>query len=115
MNRKNVILDNSFQFALKIIEFTELLEENRKYVIGKQLLRSGTSVGANIREAQSAESRADFTHKLKIADKEANETLYWLKLCEYSKNYPNPDGLEEDLVVILKLLSSIIASSKKNK
>ncbi|GAB1856810.1 hypothetical protein MHTCC0001_16460 [Flavobacteriaceae bacterium MHTCC 0001] len=115
MNRKNVILDTSFQFALKVIEYTELLETKRKYVISKQLLRSGTSIGANIREAQSAESRADFIHKLKIADKEANETLYWLKLCEFSKNYPNPNGLEADLTVILKLLSSIISSTKKNK
>lgn len=68
---RNVILEKSIEFALKVISYTELLEDKRKYVIAKQLLRSGTSVGANIHEAQSAESKADFIHKLKIADKEA--------------------------------------------
>jgi len=63
--QKNVILEKSFEFALKIIEFCELLDESRKFVISKQLLLSGTSIGANIHESQSAESRADFIHKLK--------------------------------------------------
>ena len=67
---KNVIVELSFEFALKIISYVELLEKNRKYVIAKQLLRSGTSIGANVREAQNAESKADFIHKLKIAAKE---------------------------------------------
>jgi four helix bundle protein len=67
MEKKNEVLDLSFEFALQIIEFCELLEENKKYVIAKQLLRSGTSIGANIREAQNAESNSDFIHKLKIA------------------------------------------------
>lgn len=112
---RNVILEKSIEFALKIISFTELLEDKRKYVIAKQLLRSGTSVGANIHEAQSAESKADFIHKLKIADKEARETKYWLTLCTRSTNYPNPNDLEIDLLQIQKLLSTIIASSKRNK
>ncbi len=66
-------------------------EENKKYVITRQLMRSGTSIGANIREAQDAESNQDFIHKLKFAAKEADETEYWLKLCKKSKNYPSPD------------------------
>ncbi len=112
--RKNIILEKSFAFSLKIIAYTELLEQNKKYVIAKQLLRSGSSIGANIHEAQSAESKADFIHKLKIADKEAIETSYWLKLCLHSPSYPNPKGLEEQLLEIQKLLSKIISSCKKN-
>jgi len=112
MKKRNVILEKSFDFALGIIAYSELLEKNRKYVIAKQILRSGTSVGANIREAQSAESNADFIHKLKIADKEANETEYWLQLCRHSKNYPNPDELENALIEIKKLLTKIISTSK---
>ena len=113
MERRNVILEKSFDFALKIIEFTELLETKRKYVIAKQIMKSGTSIGANIREAQSAESKADFIHKLKISDKEAVETEYWLQLCKHSKTYPNPNGLEVDLIEIKKLLNAIISSSKR--
>jgi len=111
--RRNVILEKSFEFALLVVEYCELLDVKKKYVISKQLLRSGTSVGANIYEAQSAESRADFIHKLKIADKEAYETEYWLLLCEKSNHYPNPNGLIENLIEVKKLLSTIISSSKK--
>ncbi|NTV06799.1 MAG: four helix bundle protein, partial [Chlorobiaceae bacterium] len=75
-DKKNPIVELTLDFSLEIIEFAELLEENRKYVIAKQLLKSGTSIGANIREAQNAESKADFIHKLKIAAKEADETEY---------------------------------------
>jgi len=109
---KNPILAKSFEFALDIIEYTELLEENRKYVIARQLLKSGTSIGANIREAQSAESLNDFVHKMKIAAKEADETEYWLLLCNHAKNYPEPDGLINKNKELIKLLTSIIASSK---
>ena len=77
---KNLIVDLTFEFALKIIKYVELLERNRKYVIARQLLRSGTSIGANVREAQNAESKADFIHKFKIAAKESDETEYWLLL-----------------------------------
>jgi len=101
MEKRNVILEKSFEFALKIIDFSELLEENRKYVIAHQLLKAGTSIGANINESQSAESKADFVHKLKIADKEANETEYWLKLCKMSEKYPDaPSRLELELTEI---------------
>ncbi len=108
----NPVLEKSFDFALLIIEFAELLEEGRKYVIARQLLKSGTSMGANIREAQSSESLLDFIHKMKIAAKEADETEYWLLLCMQSKNYPNPIGLLEKNSELMKLLSSIITSSK---
>ena len=114
MVKRNVILEKSFGFAIKIIEYSELLEKERKYVIAKQLMKSGTSIGANIREAQSAESKVDFIHKLKIADKEARETEYWLQLCKHSKTYPNPEKLEEKLIDLIKLLSKIISTTKKS-
>ena len=114
MEKKNEILELSFEFALQIIIYCELLEENRKYVIARQLLKSGTSIGANIREAQNAESNQDFIHKLKIAAKEADETEYWLLLCEKSSSYPSPIDLSTSLISIKKLLNSII-STMKNK
>jgi four helix bundle protein len=77
--------------------------EKRKYVIARQILKSGTSIGANIRESQGAESKADFIHKLKIAAKEAEETEYWLLLCEKSKDYPKPSELKTKLLSLQKL------------
>jgi four helix bundle protein len=112
MERKNALMDLSFQFALEIIEYSNLLEQKKKFVIGRQLLKSGTSIGANVREAQSSESISDFIHKLKIVEKEANETEYWLDLCKYSGDYPDPDSLFDKLLQIKKLLSSIITTSK---
>jgi four helix bundle protein len=111
---KNLIVDLTFDFALKIIKYAELLETNRKYIIARQLLKSGTSIGANVREAQNAESKIDFIHKLKIAAKEADETEYWLLLCKESKDYENCDSLLENCISIIKVLSKIIASSKLN-
>lgn len=113
-DKENLIVDLTFQFALKIITLSEELEKNKKYVIGRQILKSGTSIGANVREAQNAESKSDFIHKLKIAAKEADETEYWLLLCEESPNYPNTKQLRSDLGSIIKVLSKIIGSSKRN-
>jgi four helix bundle protein len=113
-DRQNVIVDLSFNFALQIIEFTEVLEENRKFVLANQLLKSGTSIGANVREAQNAESKADFIHKIKVAAKEADETGYWLLLCNNSKNYPNADNILSKLNELMKIISKIISSSKGN-
>ncbi len=114
-DRPNLIVDLSFVFALKIVAFCEKLEEHRKYIIARQLLKSGTSIGANIREAQNAESKADFILKLKIAAKEADETQYWLDVCTHARNYPDPDQLSQTLDSIIKVLSKIISSSKKAK
>ncbi len=110
----NEIVDLSFELALKIIEFSESLEEKHKYVIARQILRAGTSIGANIREAQNAESKADFIHKLKISAKEAEELEYWLLLCEYSENYPDTSSIQNQLISIKKLLNSIIGTAKRN-
>lgn len=112
---QNPILDKTLDFSLKLIEYCELLEKDKKYVIAKQLLRSGTSVGANAREAQNAESLADFIHKMKIALKECEETDYWLLLCENSKSYPSPSGLISLNSELWKILTSIVSKSKKRK
>jgi four helix bundle protein len=115
MKTGNLIVDLSFEFALKIISFCEILEEKRKFVIANQLLKSGTSIGANIREAQHCESRADFVHKLKIAAKEAEETTYWLSLCKFSETYPYEPALLDEVQSVQKVLSKIISSSKSNE
>jgi four helix bundle protein len=112
-DKNNVIVDKSFQFSLSIIEFAETLEADRKYVLSRQLLKSGTSIGANVRESQNAESKLDFIHKLKIAAKEADETEYWLLLCKYSAHYPNPDSILEKLGEITKVLSKILSTCKR--
>lgn len=112
--KDNLILKQTFEFSLETIAFCEELEELRKYNLAKQLFRSSTSIGANAREAQNAESRADFIHKIKIALKEVDETEYWLLLCKYSKNYPDPDSLIPKLVSISKILNKIISTSKQN-
>ena len=101
----NLIVDLTFEFALKIIQYVEWLEKERKYVIAKQLLKSGTSIGANVREAQNAESKADFIHKMKIAAKEADETEYWLLLCKGSDGYADCSHLLNSCSSIIKVLS----------
>ena len=113
--KDNLILLKSFEFAKNIIKYTEKLEENRKFVVANQVLKSGTSIGANIKEAQNAESKADFIHKLKIAMKEAEETEFWLFLCNESENYPNSEKLLVELFEILKITNKIISTAKNNK
>jgi four helix bundle protein len=110
--KQNIIVEKTVKFALQIIELAELLESKNKFVVAKQLSKSGTSIGANVREAQNAESKADFIHKMKIAAKEADETEYWLFLCQNSKNYPNCEILQLEIQEIIKIISKIISSSK---
>ena len=112
MREKNIIVEKSIEFSIEIIKFCELLDTNRKYVISKQLLRSGTSIGANVFEAQHAESKADFIHKMKIAIKEANETLYWLLICERSESYPANSSLKLKVEELMRIMAKIIISSK---
>jgi len=111
--KENVIVKLTFQFALEIVRYCEDLELTKKFVIANQLLKSGTSIGANIREAQNAESKADFIHKFKIAAKEIEETTYWLELCKYSENYPNTDELIEQINNISRIVNKIIITSKQ--
>ena len=110
---KNLIVNMTFEFAIDMVKFSELLESKRKFATANQIIRSETSVGANVREAQNAESKADFIHKMKIAAKEADETEYWLLICKHSENYPDCAELLEKILSIKKVLSKIIASSKK--
>ncbi|MFP2997866.1 four helix bundle protein [Spongiivirga sp. MCCC 1A20706] len=112
--RENVVVEKSVDFALDIINFCELLESNRKFVIAKQLLKSGTSIGANIHEAQNAESRQDFIHKMKIALKELEETKYWLELCERASSYPFKKELKEKVTELGLIMYKIVSTSKKN-
>jgi four helix bundle protein len=96
--------------------YKTLVEQHKEYVLSKQFLRSGTSVGANIRESQNAESKADFIHKLSIAQKECDESLYWLELLE-STSYLNKNKFSEmhnDAQTLLKIIRSIILTTKKN-
>ena len=112
MNSKpNLIVDLTFNFAIKIIEFTELLESKKKFNMANQLFRSGTSIGANVREAQGAESKVDFRHKCKRAYKEAEETAYWLLLCKHAKNYPFEESMYDEIQSIIKVLGKIISST----
>jgi four helix bundle protein len=111
-NKENLIVSITFEFSLAIIVFTEKLESQKKYPLSNQLFRSATAIGANVREAQNAESKKDFIHKLKIAAKEADETQYWLELSHQSLNYPDCTELLEKVQSIQKILSKIISSSK---
>jgi len=109
---ENIILRKAIEFSLAVIEYTELLEFNKKYVRARQLLKSGTSMGANVHEAQNAEGKIDFIHKFKIAAKEVEETKYWLVLCQNSKTYPSCEHLVSSLGEIDKIITRIIAASK---
>ena len=114
--KENPIIDKTFSFALKIVRLYKKLQDQREYVLSKQILRSGTSIGANVEEATAAESRADFIHKMKIAMKESRETHYWLRLLDQS------DLIRDiDLTVLLnqadelsRMLTSITKTASEN-
>jgi four helix bundle protein len=115
MGGENILKQRSFRFSLKIIEVYKFLTlEQKEFVLSKQLIRSGTSVGANIREAQNAQSKNDFIHKLSISQKECDEALYWLELLHQS-GYINSELFAEthkEADEILKMLKSAIVTSK---
>ena len=116
--KENAVLDKSFDFAVRVVNLYKfLVVEKKEFVLSKQILRSGTSVGAMVREAQQAESNADFIHKLSIALKEANETDYWLLLLKKTDyiELAQFESLKNDINTILKLLVSIIKKSKEKK
>ncbi len=115
--RKNIVKDKSFQFAIKIVRLYQFfVTEKKEYVLSKQLLRSGTSVGAMIREAEHAETKRDFIHKMAIAQKEINESIYWLELLKETDYLDQGEfeSLNTDAVEIIKLLTSILKSTKTN-
>ncbi len=113
---ENIIQTKSFQFAVEIVEtYKTICSEKREFVLSKQLLRSGTSIGANICEAQYGQSTKDFIHKLQISRKEASETLYWIKLLEVTKYISTGQSkpLTSECVGLLKILTSIIKSTEQ--
>jgi four helix bundle protein len=114
---ENIIKTKSFNFALRIVKLQQfLIFDKKEFVLSKQLLRSGTSIGAMVRESEHAESKLDFIHKLSIAQKEANESDYWLELL-FQSQYLSEDqfqSLNLDIIEINKLLASIIISTKNN-
>jgi four helix bundle protein len=116
--KENVIKTKSFAFALRIIKLYQYLQtEKKEYILSKQLMRSGTSVGAMVRESDQAESKSDFIHKLAIAQKEASETEYWIELLNQSGYIDKTqyDSIFQDITEIRKLLTSIIKTSKTNR
>jgi four helix bundle protein len=113
--KENIIVQKSYAFALEIIRLYKELIEKKEFVLSKQLLRSGTSIGANVHEAVSSESKKDFIHKLGITLKETRETSYWLRLLKDS-NYVNQqlfDSLHLTCSSLIKILNSIILTTKE--
>ncbi len=116
--KENVLKDKSFKFSVRIVKLSQYLNNDKKeFVLSKQILRSGTSIGAMIREAEYAESKADFIHKLSIALKEANETEFWLDILFETQYLDNKlyANLIVDIKELLKLLISIIKKTKANQ
>ncbi len=117
--KENVILDKSFEFAIRIVNLNKYLKsEKNEYTLSKQLLRSGTSIGANINEAQAGQSRNDFISKMSIASKEARETKYWIDLLIKTDYLNQSDNFTQSLVneieEIIKMLTSIIKTTQEN-
>jgi four helix bundle protein len=115
---RNILLDKSFDFAVRIVNLNKyLVSDKKEFTLSKQVFRSGTAIGALAREAQHAESNADFIHKLSIALKEANETDYWLLLLHRTEYIEENiySSLNNNIQELLKLLVSIIKSSKIKK
>lgn len=111
-NKENVLKDKSYKFALRIVNlYKHLTEEKREYVLSKQILRSGTSIGANISEGNQAQSKPDFVHKLSIANKEAFETEYWLCLLRDAEYITEKQA--ESLIVSCNELQKILTPSIK--
>jgi four helix bundle protein len=114
---KGPVYEKSFGFAVRVVRLARFLqEEKREYVLSKQVLRSGTAIGALVREAEHAESKPDFTHKMNIALKEANETVYWIELL-HASDYLTSDqfnSIYPDAEELVKLLVSIVKTSREN-
>ena len=115
--KENPVQDKSYKFALKIIHLNRVLREKGEYVIGKQILKSGTSVGANIEEALAGQSRADFVSKMSIASKEARETGYWLRLLRDSGILDQKCSTEylKEIDELIRMLTSIVKTTRLAK
>lgn len=115
MKKENIILDKTFDFALKIIGLYKQMTEQKEFVLSKQLLRSGTSIGANVEEATAAVSKKDFAAKMGIASKEARESRYWLRLIKKSDIISVPvDKYLKEVEDIVNILTAIVKTSQSN-
>lgn len=115
--KENILKTKSYEFALRIIRlYRELSSERKEFVLSKQMLRSGTSIGANIEEANQAESKRDFVHKLGIAQKEANETHYWIRLLSDTDliEQKESEQMKNDCEELIRLITSSIRTAKSN-
>jgi four helix bundle protein len=115
--KKNIIKEKTFAFAIEVIHLSKQLQcDKKEFVLSRQILRSGTAIGALIRECEHAESKLDFIHKLAIAQKECNETIYWLELLEKTKYIAKSafENMSNDAIEILKIITSIIKTTKAN-
>ena len=115
--KENIVANKSFEFAIRVVKLSKHLnEKKKKFVLSKQLIRSGTAIGALIREAEHAESKADFIHKLSISLKEANETNYWIELLFATEYITETEykSIIQDIIELIKLLTSIIVTSKQS-
>ena len=116
--KESILKSKSFALAVRIVRlYKQLSEQKSEYVLSKQILRSGTSVGAMVYESEHSESTSDFIHKLAIAQKEINETLYWLELLSKTE-YITPkeyDSIRTDATEVIKLLTSILKTIKKQQ
>ena len=115
--KKNNVRDKSFTFAVRVVKLYQYLcEQKKEFVLSKQLLRCGTSVGAMVREAEHSESKADFIHKMAIAQKEINETIYWLELLKETDYLTDEqfNSINTDAIEIIKILTTIIKNTKAN-
>jgi len=113
--KENIVKTKSFAFAVRVVKLYQFLSEQKKeFVLSKQLLRSGTSVGAMVREAEHAETKNDFKHKMGIAQKEINESIYWLELLKETGYLTNEqfESINSDAVEIIKLITAIIKTTK---
>lgn len=115
--KENNLKNKSFLFAIRMVNLSKYLtSEKKEYTLSHQALRSGTSVGAMVRESEHCESKLDFIHKLAIAQKEINETMYWLELLlatDYLKK-EEFDSINEDAIELIKILTTILKNSKAN-
>ena len=114
--KPNLIKNKSYQFALKIISFSRQMQNQKEYVLSKQLLRAATSIGANVEEASAAQSKKDFVAKMAISSKEARETHYWLRLIRDSQLCMDIDvgSLVEDCEELIRMLTAIVKTAQKN-
>ena len=113
--KESIVQKKSFKFSLKIIDLYKNLERENEYIISKQILRSGTSIGANIEEALAGQSRKDFIAKMAISSKEARETKYWLRLLKESKlTSLNVDDMIDDIFELIRMLTSIVKTSQQS-